>query len=1076
MHKLPSIGRRPIDLYHLYESVKLRGGFEEVCRDKLFAQIGRELGYSGKVMSSLSSTLKSSYARYLHPFEKFIDKHGVQSISDPTPEIDSLDENLSSPYLKTLHLFSLSSESRHQTTNKSDSPVDADQPSPKRFKFSSHRNTERSDTNLHDDSSSNKPTFGTKQDITNSPLPNNDSDVEKDKGWHHETPELRSSAHFDKESPIYNLPQFQKKADTFKQAHFKYKYVSDATTEKEFWSFFKDSKRFISVEYGADILSSVHGSGFPQLEHVPHDEYSRSPWNLNALPFCNDSLFRYVDADIPDFVKPSLYVGMAFSTQSWHFPDFFTGKAIYHHFGATKTWYSIPEEDFDKFRKFLENWMDPEAVKISPGLILDLNSMVSPETLIANGITCYAADQRPGQFVITFPKAHVCHFNNGFNLAESVNIAMFQDWLLYGQECAALYAKYKIPPPFSIDQLVFSVAKENVTNDSISACVALVCKKEKSQRSEIRSKYRFPESLEHTDNCICTRTHAFSYLSHVVDAHGRNWSLDAFLETPFPKGRLVLEFSDQDLDEFQRTVMKKGDLYLQWALKFKAFMRKYPRPPLHLLEKLSREAESFGGQRPMAASLRQFVDESTEWVFQFREVLASGEYDLELFQALLDQAQTLAFIVPEIELLQNKAKEIQQYCDKAENLLVGPPQPLAEYEELLRQGRSCNISLPVTDVLEITVERMRWMEQDKDDLNLDLDETNLRIEKGLMLGIPTDNRSLNRLTLRRGLGVQLESRVNQALSNGHLQISDLQAIIAQAKQTPIKKASRQKLTDAYEVHMEFMGLVQSFSEACKLTNPKDRPHYNQALSLKTEGSKLPTHPKLLEIDRNIRLVKEWQRQGKRILGKEKAGLNIVGFHLISVAARNNACFLVDGNDTNSHKVHCFCHTTDTKSEMVECNVCHENYHTKCLRVYGGELCLSPFVCQVCDWRAELRRDSARPRLEEFKNWVKDTENMPIQPDEISMAREIVERAVKFRNYLTQIIANDDPKQTDNTRLQKLQSYLRKLEGAEIVISAELIDYLRKEIHLLLPSIAPSPPPYERVEELRRIYKKPRTES
>ncbi|CUM67421.1 uncharacterized protein PRCAT00005116001 [Priceomyces carsonii] len=69
LNKLPMIDKRPLDLYKLFRSVLIRGGFMEVISKKLWAQIGRELGYKGKIMTSLSSSLKSSYQRILYPFE-----------------------------------------------------------------------------------------------------------------------------------------------------------------------------------------------------------------------------------------------------------------------------------------------------------------------------------------------------------------------------------------------------------------------------------------------------------------------------------------------------------------------------------------------------------------------------------------------------------------------------------------------------------------------------------------------------------------------------------------------------------------------------------------------------------------------------------------------------------------------------------------------------------------------------------------------------------------------------------------------------------------------------------------------
>lgn len=71
-NKMPMIDKRPLDLYKLFQSVIIRGGFIEVINKKLWAQIGRELGYKGKIMTSLSSSLKSSYQKILYPYELYL--------------------------------------------------------------------------------------------------------------------------------------------------------------------------------------------------------------------------------------------------------------------------------------------------------------------------------------------------------------------------------------------------------------------------------------------------------------------------------------------------------------------------------------------------------------------------------------------------------------------------------------------------------------------------------------------------------------------------------------------------------------------------------------------------------------------------------------------------------------------------------------------------------------------------------------------------------------------------------------------------------------------------------------------
>jgi histone demethylase JARID1 len=81
LNRFPSVDKRPLDLYKLKKAVESRGGFEKVCKLKKWAEIGRDLGYSGKIMSSLSTSLKNSYQRWLHPYEEYLRfaKPGVQA-------------------------------------------------------------------------------------------------------------------------------------------------------------------------------------------------------------------------------------------------------------------------------------------------------------------------------------------------------------------------------------------------------------------------------------------------------------------------------------------------------------------------------------------------------------------------------------------------------------------------------------------------------------------------------------------------------------------------------------------------------------------------------------------------------------------------------------------------------------------------------------------------------------------------------------------------------------------------------------------------------------------------------------
>ena len=77
----------------------------------------------------------------------------------------------------------------------------------------------------------------------------------------------------------------------------------------------------------------------------------------------------------------------------------------YHHFGETKTWYGVPGADDYKLESTIKD-SAPELFEQQPDLMFQLVTLMSPERLIKAGVRMSACDQRPGEFVITMPKAY----------------------------------------------------------------------------------------------------------------------------------------------------------------------------------------------------------------------------------------------------------------------------------------------------------------------------------------------------------------------------------------------------------------------------------------------------------------------------------------------------------------------------------------------------------------------------------------------------------------------------------------------------------------------------------------------
>ncbi len=112
-----------------------------------------------------------------------------------------------------------------------------------------------------------------------------------------------------------------------------------------------------------------------------------------------------------------------------------------------------------------------------------------------------------------------------------------------------------------------------------------------------------------------------------------------------------------------------------------------------------------------------------------------------------------------------------------------------------------------------------------------------------------------------------------------------------------------------------------------------------------------------------------------------------------------------------------------------------------------------YTCPICDYRVKIPRDATRPKLEDLQLWQEELPGLPFQPEEEDTLESLIDHGTKFREYVAQYI---NPLMSSPDELTTQRFYLRKLEGAEILLSNE-INFFRQELHKWAP-VAPNPPP------------------
>ncbi|GAA5941027.1 uncharacterized protein JCM15063_000623 [Sporobolomyces koalae] len=645
---IPSIAGKAVDLWKLKREVGSLGGYFAVTEKRQWTSVGKAMGYNVAQNTGICSQLKTAYFRIVVPFEEYVKKvklNGGPAPPDPvkvaqqdpagTPLMKDFSDNLAAHGTASPKASGQTTPGPETRKPEVNTAVEISE----RVRTASDRLNEVVEV---------KPTIPESHPEDACEICGSESDPDHivlcddcDKGFHLSclSPPLRQVPNtqffcdrclmlngadygFD-EGDTHSLHSFRRRADAFKR-HWLEKnplptekgkereasgnpeddvwaeqIAIEDHFEREFWRLVESPFETVEIEYGADVNSSKDGAGFPNLEVHPLDPYSRDGWNLNNLPILSGSLLRYIKSDISGMTIPWIYVGMVFSTFAWHKEDHYTYSINYHHLGDTKTWYGIPGEDDEKLEAAMKR-AAPELFDQQPDLLFQLVTLMSPGHLKENGCRVYAVDQRPNEFIITFPRAYHSGFNHGFNFNEAVNFAL-PDWIPNGLNCIERYREIKKNPVFSHDELLMTIAmhdKAPRTSKWLLPNIRSMIEREIEEREAVRALDPAPEEKHEPEDreeeeYQCEYCKTLCYLSQVVSEDGAHIACPEHASS-LPTGPRILRtrYTDAELMQLANRVRSRAE---------KA--GRYPDPSSGLMEGLDQPRTSSRKRKPSAALL-----------------------------------------------------------------------------------------------------------------------------------------------------------------------------------------------------------------------------------------------------------------------------------------------------------------------------------------------------------------------------------------------------------------------------------------------------------------------------------------
>lgn len=706
---------------------------------------------------------------------------------------------------------------------------------------------------------------------------------------------------FEQAQREYTLQQFGEMADQFKSEYFNMPVhmVPTSLVEKEFWRIVSSIDEDVTVEYGADLHTMDHGSGFPtktSLNLYPGDqEYADSSWNLNNLPVLEGSVLGHINADISGMKVPWMYVGMCFATFCWHNEDHWSYSINYLHWGEPKTWYGVPGSKAEIFEESMKS-AAPELFQSQPDLLHQLVTIMNPNILMSAGVPVYRTDQHAGEFVITFPRAYHAGFNQGYNFAEAVNFAP-ADWLKMGRECIAHYSHLRRFCVFSHDELVCKMALDPDKLDLTVAAATyqdmlLMVDNEKKMRKSLlewgvteAEREAFELLPDDERQCeVCKTTCFLSGMTCSCSADTlvclRHYT--SLCSCPPDKHTLRYRYTLDELPLMLQKLKRKAESFDNWVNKVREALDSHTPKQLELAqfkELLAEAEEKKFPKSDLLQTLTVAVEDADKCASVIHQLdlnkvrtrtryATDAKYKLTVEELTLfcEEIDSLACTLKEAKSVKDLLEQTQDFQEKSEQLLSKDVTQInaQDLENCIESVSGLCIELPELKSLRIRLKQVNWLKDAKAVRSKieNMTVENLRSLLGSGLQIPPN------IALERELA-QIQTTMNQVEL-----WEDTAKMLIEARPYCHPIEIENALSKSEKIHAflpskeELQDLLKRVNEWIKQTNEvhssENYPYFETVEELIKKGKLIPvTLQELERLETQFSLAKVWKDRTSR---------------------------------------------------------------------------------------------------------------------------------------------------------------------------------------------------------------------
>lgn len=532
---------------------------------------------------------------------------------------------------------------------------------------------------------------------------------------------------------------------------------------------------------------------------------------------------------------------------------------------------------------------------------------------------------------------------------------------------------------------------------------------------------------------------------------------------------LYLRFTDKQLDEMTKKVINSGSNPDDWIEKVNKVLTTQPGPTMKGLRELLKEGQEANVPQENLDTLKDYIDVVDNWVTDAERVLnfksesksSTSKRRDQRVKDLIEKATLIGFDVPHLDQLKSYSEKLQDFTAKLTDQVLNSNDTELQMK-LYLEGQQLRADSIKFNQLKNSLESCSWEEQVAKAISMPFNQKIFRklIKDAEDLGLnDSEAPLLNSLIKMEERGRELVQRIENICKGKekiefHQESSILN--IGEDQQNPelsiiLDTNLLNRLKNAMTRSKSTLNEIEILlNQHCSKPSVIDRPSLTEAQRLMSLCRELCFKSDLVpRLSKALTQTSAWNDQVRATFmnGRQKS-LETVIRESVSNVQR-----ITTSEDKKG--IWCICRKAEA-GLMIECDICHEWYHSSCLKVPRNVVrSSSSYICLICHPTENSKRVthlSRQPKLEEITDLITTGELLKFRPKDYSIIVDIHNYMQDYRNRVqafcrsrTQLGLQDIP---------KIKHYLRTLIGLEVSLQDET-EFLRSKIQSLVPITPPS---------------------